>query len=461
MSWCAPLLLLFATSATSAAPDDTVFDEAVVAEEAARVVEVFRSESGVDLGDVRCRAVEPQAIIDALFLETYPRILRLTGQETIARKATMAWASAAGARRLIAYRTGDGEADEEILVSPRKLAQAAAALDMPQLNERAALRAALLHGYALAESRRAFGWNTTRASLADERAEGAFEAVVEGHAIGVARRLAPVADCSSGFDAYLASFARIVPDPLPVRNAQNRANAWRTEFPYVHGEAFVAAIAAANGEEAIAALFASPPRAPEEILRPEWFLDPASRPRALYDLTCVEDVVATRLAPSAWPTALRTLTPDQRFVLFQHLPMADVERDAVGTLHGIAVDLHQKGSANALVTIEMIEHATEQDAKACVDLCERLRMVQEKLGNAGAIETRDIVSTAVAEDGMAGTLTTRTRYVAGTKMPGATLNLWRGRLSLRMEVIAADLDGATMRELAGVLFEGVERTRAE
>ena len=79
-------------------------------------------------------------------------------------------------------------------------------------------------------------------------------------------------------------------------------------FWYEEGERFFLAVYAAKGEEGVRAVFQAPPTESVLISQPGWYLDPATRPTAEFDL---EERLGTVIELMTWgghpPTKLKML----------------------------------------------------------------------------------------------------------------------------------------------------------
>lgn len=180
-------------------------------------------------------------------------------------------------------------------VSPAAFTRAAELFDRPELLEADALFAVLAHEGAHAVADRRFDLRAflTKAQSEGEDALMGADAVIEGYAQHVARAVSKARGRSAGFETF-TSLIDAVPDELDA-GARPLVEAMTAQFAFAYrsGEDFVAAVLAETGPEGVARLFTSPPASRVEVSRPDWYLDPSSRPEHGFELdlalTLVED----------------------------------------------------------------------------------------------------------------------------------------------------------------------------
>jgi hypothetical protein len=166
--------------------------------------------------------------------------------------------------------------EREVWVVPENVDDLADLLDLPSLRSEAVLRVMLAHELAHALDDQVY---SLRPLLEGAKTFDQLQintAIVEGHAQFMAAR---VADRLGQRDAF-ADFERAI---LYLRweegeeglNFVQRQFQATIRFTYVEGRKFFEALAAKGGLEAVARVFAQPPKEADQILQPERYGQPA------------------------------------------------------------------------------------------------------------------------------------------------------------------------------------------
>ena len=115
----------------------------------------------------------------------------------------------------------------------------------------------------------------------------AYSAVIEGHSQHVTRALCEGTETEEAFDLYTSAVGRLDPNIPEGIAVLARVMASETVAGYIEGEKFVSAILLEGGEPALRKAYQHPPRDLDDIVRPEWYLDPSKRKKLEHDLDAV------------------------------------------------------------------------------------------------------------------------------------------------------------------------------
>ncbi len=279
-----------------------------------------------------------------------------------------------------------------------------------------ALRVVMVHELVHALDDRAHDFTKLLSTASSAERVDALSAVLEGHAQFVTRAVSTRAGWSDAFERVTRAIGAI-----PAEAADGEAQRMLLElqsqsirFAYVDGERFVAAIDEARGAEGRAALFRMPPTDLEEVANPAWYLDPDSRPEALYDLSPAVEHFIAQYDDSIWSTSTFAPTPAQLAAGLSLLEREDVKRIRKA-IRGVSMaQLYPTADPQAKVAIvAVIEFDTQASAAHFVDQMVELSRIKDETMTTGQLRITGSTNSPVERPGAAGWIFEK-RMVNGT-----------------------------------------------
>jgi len=212
-------------------------------------------------------------------------------------------------------------AERRVLVALDNLAASMAMIGFEAERATGLLRAVLVHELIHVADEQRFNWSAKLLECTTSQCVQSLAAVVEGHAQYVARDLCASAGWSADFEEYtsMIGFSPALGEGEGMAFL-SRAMSVAFSFSYHSGEAFWQTIMAAGDENMEARAFASPPASVALISRPDWYLDPASRPESAYDLVRGTQYMADRVPADEWIATPIELTLPQLQEAIKILP---------------------------------------------------------------------------------------------------------------------------------------------
>jgi hypothetical protein len=425
---------------------------------AAEGIPLVRDALGVELAGVEVRIGTRAEIEAAIVYESWPTLLRIVGDPARAEQQAAELAREFAPFLLAKYVF---ESDD-VLIQPEAFERVAARAGMPELLEEPCVRAVLLHEFVHAADDERHDFSRLFQGCRSTDALRAATAVVEGHAQLVARDLAERFGCVEG----LATYTRAITAPpraLVESGDTGSQLALRTQSmlaasSYVDGEAFFVALRAAGGEEVVQRAFREPPADTVVIARPEWFLDPGSRPHAAFDLEPALDAFADELDGDGWTEQrISVSAADLRALL---APLAPEEVDA------LAATLRQNrvhGSGTALgqqVSLALFEFGTAAEAAAYLEAYERMQRGRDEQMKEGVIRILSSDYETLGPPELDGVLVTK-RIATPIHVDVTVLCATRGPLALELMAVGMpDWDRERVLEAArAALQEAVRHPR--
>lgn len=316
---------------------------------------------GADLDELPpLKLVDTAAIAEVVSAENLPSIrLRQPDEEkALAEAAQVSGQLAAMIYAKYAWST------KTFLVVPQTWELNARILQRPQLVSDQALRAVMVHELCHALDDRKFDFSKRLLEATTVDAMTAMNAVIEGHAQLVTRRVCKVSGWSDGFDAFTGSVGA-----LPATNlvgegmlTSMRAAAAASMMAYVDGERFAAAVLEARPETGVRDIFGSPPKDAETILQPSWYLDPATRPALLYDVEPAIDAFVARFDAEVWSSSRSSTTGKQIAAGMTMLPKEDVDAVVASLRAARVAQLAPTAAPQSKVAILIVMEFDSEDA---------------------------------------------------------------------------------------------------
>ncbi len=427
------LTLLFAASALAPTRGELEVTPETIASVIAEAVPVVEQELGLRFteGGGQARIADRSEVERVLREENVP-LMRVQFGEDAAVVQARAFAALIAPSVLAKFAF----AENEILVVPEAFARVAEILGRPDLRSIGVLRGVLVHELVHAADQQLHGIRATYLSLLDADSMLAFNAVVEGHAQYVARRVCERLGWSEGFEVFSECTATEVGRESELSEGEilvARIQSASLVSAYTDGERFMTTIAREGGPEAVARAFAEPPAEMAVIHRPEWFLDPASRPAATVDLETGLDVFAQRHAKEGWAERRLSVDTAQLRAVFSLLSGEVVERIVKGLLQNRIVVLSPEiNPAGSYVTMALYQWSTELEARFFQEAIERLQHIKDEAMSEGPVRIVEATYEKLDDGDLFGFVTEKKVAVYGSEVRAFSVIATAGDLSIEL-----------------------------
>ena len=392
-----------------------------LADEARALVAEHYGESAEAL-DTPVRVVEREALVATLETDLRPQLAIQFGEEGASETVELA-AEVMGGVCLARYAFAAGE----VLICRENIEELAAVLEIPALESEETLRAVLVHEFVHARDAREVDFAARVAACADTDQLQAMNAVIEGHAQYVTRAIAVTHELEAAFEVFAGAISKVPPSLTePALRTQAEVAASAFAFAYEDGERFVRAVAEARGPEALPLLFSEPPRDPTEILRPEYFLDPASRPELTVAIDRGLDHFQVVAIPEPYRVQRMSILRPQLEVSMKGVDQALLETtlDAlVGCRALFGMNPEQPG---AFLSAAVMEFETPGLALTGLRAQRAVLLLRDEQNREGAIRITDVTYTDLQlEDGARGILSEKVVETPIGEQEGITVLLVR------------------------------------
>lgn len=268
------------------------------------------------------------------------------------------------------------------------------------------VRAVLVHELCHAVADQKFDLTARLASCDTIDATMAFNAVMEGHAQLLARRVCTKKGWMDGFETFTKAIGAI-PD-LKVDEAtkiQIQAEATSLRSTYHDGEAFATAVVAARPETGEADLFHSPPRDLETVLHPEWYLDPKTRPASLYDTGPALDAFVATFDSEGWTAQRNDVPVKQMGAGMFMMPKEEVDAVLAGIRTGTIVQLNPTDAPQSKAAYLLaLEFDSEASARRWIAFSGRVSDAKDDTMDKGRLRITGSKTTAIDQEGIFGLL---------------------------------------------------------
>ena len=416
-------MLALATSALVAQSDA----DAALQEMGARAQQAVAKAIGHDFdGPIRFRYVERSDLRAAMKDELLPQMAAQFGEGDAAEDAAKMVANVHAYSLLAKYAFASGD----VLVCESNRKAFAHALDMPELASDATLQAILVHECVHAAAQQRYDWVAKLNSLKNTDEISAFNAVLEGHAQFVARRVCTEHGWLESFERFTKTIG-MTPD---IENDDEGAKQLRRSaaislsWAYYDGEEFIAKIHEADGEKAIAKAYATPPDSPGVIFNPEWFLKPSTRPAVDFEFDRAFDAFEKPFAGDEWMRVRRSMAAAELKGAMAALPKKDVDRavsQIVDTKTSICKWKSPPGEKLVVGAVFVLDsHAA---AASFLALEERLSREKDKLTATGSIKLLESTYTNCDDGEVRGLHVHKRVQFRGQEANISTVNMCRGR----------------------------------
>jgi len=423
-----------AQKAEAAAGADFTITKELVGRLAAQVVPLVRKELGVRFPEgIPVRLASTGEIRAALEKENLAILRSLLGDSKQAATQASGIAATLAPALLAKYPLGG----HEVLVSPGAFPRLAEKIGIPELNSEAALRAVLVHELVHAAADELYDLKAVFASRTTADQVQAFNAVIEGHAQHVARRICAANGWSRGFRIY----DRSISAPPVLEDGEGgagmdlllRQQAELFAWLYHDGERFIAALEAEGGPAAVARAYRNPPSDSAVIFEPGWFLHPETRPKLAFDFEGAMDTFVKGYPKKEWSATRTGIPKAQLRTALSLLPSETAERVLRGMRNVRVISLSPpKAPGSRVITLVLYEFESPADAAFFLAADDRLMRIKDAKMAEGAIRILDSSYEKLEKEGASGLIAEKTVSFQGQEIPVLTAVAVRGRLAAEL-----------------------------
>lgn len=268
---------------TDFTPLDPDFSEEELVAMGAEAFALVKQSYKTELESVTFRFGTAEEIAEILKEENIPVMARTlpegTEQEVIEKTAEQFSESLSDAL-LAKFSLGENE----VLVNLEGFFKMEEELGLTGLASYEVLRAVLVHESVHAIDDAEFSLAKVEELIVDVDSSQTVNALIEGHAQFWSRRVCAAHDMTAAFERFSSAIGFVPETDDPVVALVMATYAAQMTFWYGEGERFFLAVHDAKGLEGVRGVFQAPPTESVLISQPDWYLDPASRPAAEFDL---------------------------------------------------------------------------------------------------------------------------------------------------------------------------------
>jgi hypothetical protein len=467
------ILLAAALLPLAAPPQDAPPAPAKFAVDAAsveRVAAVARTwvaeASGVPLAEsVRARVATTEELQTLLAAENQPLFETHFGASEAATQGAQNFAASVAPAMLAKYVFGGSD----VLVSAEGFGRLSLLLDMPELVSEEALRAVLVHEFAHAADERLYQWNDVLRSLKSAEQIEAFNAVLEGHAQLVTRRVCAAHGATAGFDVFNRAIAGERSTPAPDAIASNPVFETMEKFMklrfsswYFQGEKFMEALEKEGGADAVRLAFSKPPARMAVVYQPAWFLHPELEPKGGIDLDAVLDELALSFPKEAWRSVKNSLTPAQIELALSLASPEDRERllAALRANRSLLV-VPADGSGDRMIIVMLLEFSSPEEGAAYLGIARDISSRKDEAMKAGPMRVEKSEREELPPGARRGYLERKLLTAPGRKLPIASAVLTQETLAVELIFTNQEVPSAELTLLADQVFRSAALHRAK
>ena len=403
-------------------------DEASLRAAGARALAAVEKFLGYDLGlEPTFRFTDPDELESILDKELVTQFAVQFSDADEAKRQRKAFAAMMSRALMAKYEFATGN----VLVSPGTIAKMATLLDEPNLTSEECLQAILTHEAVHFVADQLYEFQHRIGELTSTDAILAYNAVVEGHAQFVARRVCAANGWSAGFHVFTRAIGKTPDLGDDGMNMLARMQAASASWAYIQGEEFIGEIQAVRGNSIIERIYREPPESPAIISNPQWFLDPTTKPRVYHTIDAGLAMFADGFEDKEWTKESRTMNNAELETVMELLPEQDVARI---TEHLQTCKMQVLQSKNPpgerMIAAGVFACDSHHEATFLLACEERLMRKKDEAFKEGAIKVLDASYTPKNSGTIQGVFANKTVDYNGRKLPVSTLVLRQERLVL-------------------------------
>ncbi|MCB9892515.1 MAG: hypothetical protein H6833_12760 [Planctomycetes bacterium] len=362
-------------------------DEFLV-EQATRILPEIRKEFGEGTlkTPVTARIGTQREVREALISENRELLGRVFGEEggeDQVRSFARSMARALFAKYAFATR--------EILFLPNNLQRIAELLEAPEVNGPDCVFAILVHEMVHAADHDT--WldpDVLFATFSTQEQVTAYNAVLEGHAQHIARRICARLGKTEAFESFTRLIGTLPPpedEDDPAAELMMRVSVAAMASAYYDGERFMATLEKEGGKKAVERAFRHPPQDVMEIFEPQWFLKPESKPERLFDLGNALAFLEARFPEETWRRQRLSVTPAQILASISGFVEAEQAEGLKRALRRVELLMvADKDDANRVMTFALVECKSPTDAMTFHSVNSKVLKVKDERFKKGPIQ---------------------------------------------------------------------------
>ncbi|MEO0651231.1 MAG: hypothetical protein AAFZ65_11200 [Planctomycetota bacterium] len=387
------------------------------------------------------RVVDRATVIETLQVDLRPNIVLQYGEEN-ADELTAQNAESLGPALLARYSFVGGE----VLICRENIEATAEYLESPEMLAEGPLRTLLIHEFVHARDAREVDLAARLGECEDTDGLQALNAVIEGHAQYVTRKIVAEQGWQADFQVFVDSITKVpasITDPSQRSVIELIVSGF--DFAYNDGERFVAAVAQARGPESLSKLFFTPPADPGAVLRPTYYLDPASRPKIESAIEPALDHFEAVAVPEAYTRQRVTLIGPQVESILAGVDPVLVEQALEGLLSTRVLVCQNTERMGSMVTATLFEFESPGQGLTFLRTLRALLKLRDELYKRGPIRITDADYTELRrQGGMKGLMAEKVVESAGGEQEVITVLLLRDSTLVELSAIDDEDDTAKL-----------------
>lgn len=419
------------------------------------VAPLVEKETGIALKDrIRFSLTTPDELEKIICEEVKPQFRNMYDDEKMATEQRKQFSRLVAQALVAKYVFGE----KRIVVCPENIDSMAKILGREGMFTRESLSVILVHECVHAADDVKYGFSRTMGQLEGRAAVEAFNAVVEGHAQHVTRKICIAAGWEAAFEEFTENIGKVPPQPGmgEAMNLYLRLIVSTISSAYYDGESFIRAIAERGGEKAVQRAFSRPPADYDLINNPEWFLDPASRPKCLFEFDSALEILENRYDKETWSCQKVSVNRAQLEIALTHLPRDEVQRILVGVKQNRIYVLKPKESPQSKCVIgSLIEFDTPAAGAHAFEATRRLLRIKDEKMKKGMIRIKSSSYETIRRESWQGVLYTKEMAVVGEEATLIGINIIQGRAYLELAFSTEEVTRDALLDLAEKILSKV------
>jgi hypothetical protein len=219
--------------------------------------------------------------------------------------------------------------------------------------------------------------------IVDVDSSQTVNALIEGHAQFWSRRVCAAHDMTAAFERFSSAISFVPETDDPLRAIFTATYIAQMMFWYEEGERFFLAVHDAKGLEGVREVFQAPPTESVLISQPDWYLDPASRPEAEFDLEERLGVILELASQSDRTMTKMNLLKPQIAAGLALLPEVEVE-SVLAELQESLMGFHQ--GRNDFFSVGLFSMSSAVWSRAFYNLEEELLYAKDEAMKEGSVK---------------------------------------------------------------------------
>jgi len=324
--------------------------------------------------------------------------------------------------------------EKKVLVVKENWERTAAALPELRMTEDDVLRAMLVHELVHADDDQVHDLTRLLEEADTVESADALSALIEGHAQFITRQACSAAGWSEGFERFTRSIGAGPQDSSgEALRFLAETRAFNLRFAYIEGERFVAAVDEVLGAGGRAQAFGNVPRELELVTVPAWYIDPESRPQALYDPGPALDAFLADFDDSFWSHQRAELNSAQIAAGLNGLEPEDIRRIRGSFRAAEFVQLYPTANPNLKAVIGVVMEFEDSEAAAhFAEQSSRLQRMRDETMKEGVLRITAAKYTPASLENGSGLIVEKQMMNGSYEFSLLNVTAQRGRLSVEL-----------------------------